>query len=62
LVEAQSIITYCTTWVYKLYCSYARAPEKKKRSGGGLVKPCGLSEELQAILGERELSRIQVPL
>lgn len=35
--------------------------EKKKRSGGGgLNKSCGLSPELQAVIGERELPRTQV--
>jgi hypothetical protein len=36
--------------------------EKKKRSGGGggLNKACGLSPELQAIIGEAELPRTQV--
>jgi chromatin remodeling complex protein RSC6 len=36
--------------------------EKKKRTGGGggLNKACGLSPELQAIIGEAELPRTQV--
>ncbi|MCO5563431.1 hypothetical protein L7F22_017073 [Adiantum nelumboides] len=34
--------------------------EKKKRTGGGLNKTCGVSPELRALIGDKELTRTQV--
>ncbi|KAH7297025.1 hypothetical protein KP509_26G049800 [Ceratopteris richardii] len=38
----------------------AQQKEKKKRTGGGLNKTCGVSPELRAIIGDKELTRTQV--
>ncbi|KAH7280633.1 hypothetical protein KP509_36G006800 [Ceratopteris richardii] len=38
----------------------AQPKEKKKRTGGGLNKACGVSPELRALIGDKELTRTQV--